>query len=679
MPPRSLLLLLAVAAPGLLLDRAARRRPGTLLETITLPLATGTAFVGVAALAVVCTTRLTAGALLAAEAALLLPVLPLARRGGPHLRPALREFRRRRGEYLVLAALLAAACAVYEQPSEWVLSDGHDAANYLVQAAYHTRQPSPFPRDAPPDVYARDLPHAEFPLNSTIGPPGPDGRRQFPFPPFFKVLLAVALEFGGMRLALRVPLFLGLLAALATHATLARLVRRREHALIGTALLLGSPLLLQFMRVTLSEVCLLFVAATALAWLHAARNRAGCVLAGLLLSLGVLVRADGVLLCAGAGAVVLTGGLVHRVPGGGRAFGLALLCGSATALAVAWSTSSRYLLAHLPRSGPWLLAASSLAGCGPVLAVWVSSRRSGSATGDRLLGFAARAAALGLAAAATQALVVWPLEWLVRRLGSAGPLPLSIHPEGQGLVILGYATTATALGGTLGAVGLFWSGARRWLPWAGTFLPGALVYLADLHHSPAPYWASRRLLATVLPLFVAGGVFLLERCAPRGMGTAGRLATATLVAANLAAHDARLVVGRGLDYLGAATSLERLAGAYGPGDVVLVDGDRPDADGLWLGLRYVHGVEALAPRLSTVSDLELDRFRERLARAGQRLHVLPATAATARLVRSFTVEAKALELRYEHRRGPGRIERHRVAVPSLRLVALAVGPDPQRQ
>lgn len=680
------LLLLAMTLPGLCLLLAARRRPPTFLLLLAIPPSLGAlAATAVGVLLVCAGKRLSLEAVLAGEALLVLPALVLARRRDhPPLRQALRtlwrEARRRRHEYLVLFLLIGVAIVAHGRPSEWVLSQGHDASNYLVQAAYQTRQASAFPGDAAPEVYAADFAHATYHLNSTVGPPGPDGGRQFPFPPFFKVLLAIAMLIGGLPWALHAPLALGVLAALCGHLALVRMARRRVHALFGTALLLGSPLMLQFMRVTVSEVCLLFVSATGLALLYAADTRTGGALAGLVLSLTLLVRVDALLLWAGVVAALAVGGLAGGLktqPAIVRAFAIAFLAGSTVAWALALHTSSHYLLAHLGRVGPWVLPTLVVAAAAYGL---VLTCRTWPAV-DRLLALRVstaphltRGVAVIVTAVAAYALVVRPLWQLALWLRMPGGPPPLLPAQGGGsaLVVLGYVTVLTTVTGLAGVAWVLWKEPARWLPWTGTFLVGALVYLDDLRHSPTPYWASRRLLCTVLPLCVAGTVFMLERWAGSATLTRRRVCTAaTLVAANLVAHNARLTLGRGIDYVGAASSLHAVAAAFRPTDVVLVDGELDDAEGLRLGLRYLHGIEALAPVLSTVDDDDLVRFWRLQVAQGRRLHVLSASAAgIERLRRLFVVERASLELRYEHWRAKGP-EAHRVAFDSLRLIGTA--------
>jgi hypothetical protein len=560
-----LLLLAAVALPGVFLRLAFRRHSPTLLLLVAIAPSVGILTVTTVGVALVCAgQRLSPVALLAGEAILLLPVLVLARRRGhPPFRQTLRivwrEARRRRYEYLVLALLVGTAVLAYQRPSEWVLSEGHDASNYLVQAAYHTRQASAFPGDAAPEVYAADFAHATYHLSSTVGPPGPDGLRQFPFPPLFKVLLAIAMLMGGLPWALHAPLVLGVLAALCGHQVLVRMVRRRVHALFGTALLLGSPLMLQFMRVTVSEVCLLFVSATGLALLYVAETRAGGALAGLVLSLGLLVRVDALLIWAGVIAALAVGGLaggLKTTPAIVRAFAIAFLAGSILAWALALHTSSHYLLGHLGRVGPWVLPTLlvTAAAYGSVLAcrTWPAVDRV-LALRVHLAPHLTRAVAAIVAAAAAYAVIrpLWTLALWYRTRGAPLPL-LSDQPGGSVFVVLGYVTVLTTVAGLAGVAWVLWKEPAGWLPWTGTFLGGALLYLDDLRHSPAPYWASRRLLCTVLPLCVAGCVFVLERWAGNGALMRRRVwAGASLVAVNLVLHNARLMLGRGIDYVGA--------------------------------------------------------------------------------------------------------------------------------
>ncbi len=55
-----------------------------------------------------------------------------------------------------------------------LLSDEMDAANYLLQAAYHTRHPTLLQER----LYGVDFPDARWRKNSTMGRDAPDGRRE---------------------------------------------------------------------------------------------------------------------------------------------------------------------------------------------------------------------------------------------------------------------------------------------------------------------------------------------------------------------------------------------------------------------------------------------------------------------------------------------------------------------
>jgi hypothetical protein len=525
-----------------------------------------------------------------------------------------------------------------------------DAANYLVQAAAEARTGSAFMDDAPSETMKAGFPRALHVLNSTSGVLTDGTRRELPFPPLFKSVLAVAILGGGIEAALYAPLVLGLVAGLVAHVALRRLARTPGHALAGTALLLLSPLALKSMRVTMAEVCLLLVAVTGLALLeNAARagGRALAVLAGLVLSLGLLTRVDGLLLYAG-GVLMIAAGAVPRRPGRrdiAPFFARALLGGSALSWLLAAHTTHAYLDAQLrghARAVGWALL---LAPVGWALAEAAALRPSLRA--QRVLAGAA-AGLFVLQAGAT--LAVRPLlAWL------HGPdaFVASLRTAGRpGLVIVAYATVLTTLLGVVGAALALAERASGFRAWAFFFLVAAVVYMDDLHHSPDPFWASRRLLASVLPLFVAGALRALEL--RPFLTPAGALRPAVVLAllGNLAVHDARLTVGRGIFYVGADRSFAELAAVFAPSDLIVVDGAHPWAAPLQLGLRYLHGLDARAPFLASLDDDDLRALHATAVHHGRRIAFVAGSPDTeARLRRLFALRVRAQALHFRHLTG----------------------------
>jgi hypothetical protein len=650
----SLLFLIAIVClPGLALLGAAARRPLGLVAWLALPPALGILLTGSVGALLASAGRLTPGTLALATAALALPLAACAVRRRPlaaHARRVRLDLQRNPLEHGALALLLLAALAGYERPSEWVMSDGMDAGNYLVQAAAEARTGSAFMDDAPSETMKARFPRAVHVLNSTSGVLADGGRRELPFPPLFKTVLAVAILVGGVETALQVPLLLGLLTCLVAHVALRRLARTPGHAVVGTALLLLSPLLLKAMRVTMAEVCLLLVAVTALALLEAAGRSGGralAVLAGLVLGLAVLTRVDGLLLYAG-GVLMIAAGAVPRRPGRrdvARFFAPALLCGSALSWLLAAHTTGAYLDAQLrghARAVGWALLLAP--------PVWALAEAAGLRPSPRAGRVLSRAAAGLFALQAAAALAVRPAlayfrgpEAFVDGLRTAG---------GPGLVIAAYATVLTTLLGVLGAVLALADRGGRFRAWALVFLVAAVVYMDDLHHSPDPFWASRRLLASVLPLLVAGALRALEL--RPFLTAAGALRPAMVLAllGNLAAHDARLTAGRGIFYVGAGRSFAELAAVFAPSDLIVVDGAHPWAAPLQLGLRYLHGLDARAPYLDSLDDDDLRALHASAVRDARRIaFVAGSSREEDRLRRLFALRERAQALRFRHLTG----------------------------
>ena len=116
--------------------------------------------------------------------------------------------------YVVLILIITASIALYQRPSEWVLSEGADGSNYIVQSAYHSHNKSIFLENSQMEAYKDFFGNAEYRWNATTGFPLIDEtRREFGLPPLWKMNLATAIMFSGIKLALYVPLFIGVLSA----------------------------------------------------------------------------------------------------------------------------------------------------------------------------------------------------------------------------------------------------------------------------------------------------------------------------------------------------------------------------------------------------------------------------------------------------------------------------------
>lgn len=646
--------------PGLLLCLAASKRRPTLLELLVLSPALGLLFTPALALALMALGVFDMRRLLALEAVLVLAVGAFVVRRGRQrldLRALRDEMGARRAEYAALVGLTLAVVAWAGAPSEWVLSESMDAANYVIQAAYQAEHESLFFADAQPDVYAGDFPTAAWRLNSTSGTPRGPGEREFPFPPFFRALLALMLAIGGLPLVLHTPLLLGLLAGLCGFLALASALRTRQAALLATALMMAAPVVVQFLRVTLAELCFLLATMLALALFGLARSsgsRCAAALAGLVLALAPLIRADGLFVWAG-GLLALAAGLLSPADdeGGrlGRAFGTTFLWGSLLSWSLAAYASAAYLDGHL-RGRLSLVSAALLAAA---LGFSLASRAGAlvvRSSWQAALRFCARALIMGVAAQAALVLLVRPLvalpralEWLLAALYSR---PSPGAPDS--FASLGYLTLPTVLLGTAGLVLVALEGQQETLLWGTLFALGAGVFLYAPHHMPGAYWVSRRSLGHLLPLLVLGSACALRRLEPwltrRGPA---RAALWLLLLGSLLAHNALINWRSGRHYAGASESLSALAGSFPAADALLIDGRAAGADALQLGLRYLHRREALAPRLDSVSDDELLAFWRKRAAAGRSVQVVSDSAdAAPRLLRLFELQSRPLALHYCH-------------------------------
>lgn len=533
-----------------------------------------------------------------------------------------------RGAAVTFALLAAGATAILAAPrrGEWMIG-GWDPGLYVCDGVRMSRTGALLP---PPDPFFSALTRDEIAIftRPTHGyveampgvPVDPATRRIAPA--FFRLtptFAAMLHQTAGLRGAVRVNHFAGLLTLVLLWAAMRRLGLGLAGALAAVALVAGHPVWAYHLSFPTTEMLHLAVLA-GLAALWPSRQRAGPTVAmAALLFLAVANRFS----------FLPMGGLLLFV----------------TALAD---------LAEADRRRVRWCRLAQLAGLigGAFLDRWTSLAallRFGPATTAMVVVFAMLAAA---AIAVDMAGPLWPAlsDTLRRACAKAAPatalvgmaVAVTVSPFLPG--DLGEAAATWARGAApfiglghvaLGLAGMIMAAARpmsapapvrTWLLWlaAGAAITLALPQVAGLWP-----WASRRLLEYVLPLMAIAGGLAIDALGRRLAGSLRKrtvLAAAVVLAALAPSVRVWLAAARATEFDGVGQVLEPIAQRLGPRDVVLADHFR------WgTPLPFLAGVSAVnGEALWSAPDRE-DRLRlalavfARLRDEGWRIRVVTST------------------------------------------------------
>lgn len=414
------------------------------------------------------------------------------------------------------------------------------------------------------------------------------------FPHLFPASMALGYGVNGLSGARQTVGAWAILGVLATYFVGARLFGRPVAA-AAAALLAVNVVLAWFARYPNAEVAmltLLWAGLLALARATTEEDRYFAVVAGLLLSMLLLLRIDTVLALGAAGAGIAAGWLTGRGPGW-RFY--AMLAAGLAVTAVYLLTVMRAYIA-LPL-------------------VWAAHLNPATVALAVLGCFALALAAWGLRAA-REPLVRWgPIAlgavlallavyaWFFRE--PAGKL--AAH-DAMALRSFGWYVTppvvALAVAGLLVRVrGTFW----RAPAWFLTVAVYAVFFFYKIRIVPEHFWAARRFLAVILPaallLAVAGVAWVVETAARRGEAApaggppaAARALLLFVLVAPIGVQfwQASAPVFAHVEYAGIIPQLERLAERFTERDLVIVESrNASDAHVLALPLNYIYARPAL--------------------------------------------------------------------------------------
>jgi hypothetical protein len=556
-----------------------------------------------------------------------------------HLRSLAKEVLDNYKTYILLFLIIAASIALYQRPSEWVLSEGADGSNYIVQGAYHTQHKSIFLENSQMEAYRDFFANAKFKWNATTGfPLRDDTRREFGLPPLWKMNLTTAILFSGLKLALYVPLFIGLFTAVGFYILLKRITKKELYALIGTFLLSFSPLFILYMRLPLSEIYALYVIIGSLLILYLAieqKNKLLGVASGIAFSCIFLIRGD---------AIALYGGLLififlcsftnseyfdkHIV----RYFGSSFLLTSILFwLVPLYYTSREYLHWHFRKINVTYLNVAMIAiAIIYIFLLYLDSKSQKIKNPFKKIYYNDipwKIAGIIISVYffillyVRQSLPPGYLKRLYQLVTYIPTLSISTNAFWTESILL-YMTPLITVLGAVGIIVIIFKRKERYFLILFVFILNVLLYIYFPFHSSILFWASRRYIYNVFPLFTVGAVASLMYFEDKIKKIDLKLTYKTIVVCALLLvlllHNSRMTFGN-FEYIGAADSLKHFANNFQKNDVIMIDGEKRFSDALQLGLKYYYNYEALSPFFNTITDEEFRNFYREMQKENKKL------------------------------------------------------------
>lgn len=522
---------------------------------------------------------------------------------------------------LVPAALVLIGAALYFPASEYVIG-GKDPGTYLNEGVQIAQRGSliaadPVVRSVP--AASRDLffPWHQNPfyfstrfMGFFIQDPAL-GTVVGQFPHLYPASIAVGYDLNGLsgaRATVGVWSLLGLVAVYLVGARLFGPVA----AATASVLLAVNVIEIWFARYPNAEVVMQALTfAALLAFAHAvdgSRLFFGS-LAGALIGLMLCLRYDAVLAIGAfaAAATVMPAGRRVGVP-----FALSL---AATSLAGLWYLAnpmmaySAYPLRFTRERGGWAIVAAGLVAV--VAFRWVTRRQRVAVWVGRVLPSATAAALTSLAVYA----------YFFRTEGGLTAMHDAMAFRTFAWYITPWALAAAVAGLALLLVTRFWQDPAFFL----TLSTFSLFFFYKTRIVPEHFWASRRFLAVILPgvLIVLAGTarVIADRivgAAPASSGlpasrraaVGALLVTGLLAPLGIAFWQASGPVRSHIEYEGLIPALERLAGAIGPRDLVIVESRDAGSDlhVLALPLAYIYAKQVLVLDSAAPAKRALENF-----------------------------------------------------------------------
>ena len=198
--------------------------------------------------------------------------------------------------YFSIGLILIIMYFMFYRPSEYILNNGMDTTNYLLQALYSLKVNNLFNIDY--------LNHSDFFINAESPTTSFESNYYFPFPPLWKCVISLFLIIGGMKTILFLNIFMAIIVSFTFLIILKKLNITEKVEVFAFYVITQSSLILIFSRnlnceLFFLEILLLF----GVVFLHIDFNcyadRRLIVLNSILISSLFLVRSDAIILYAG--------------------------------------------------------------------------------------------------------------------------------------------------------------------------------------------------------------------------------------------------------------------------------------------------------------------------------------------------------------------------------------------
>lgn len=515
--------------------------------------------------------------------------------------------------------------AYYDKPSEWIVSFGMDASNYIIQAAYQLTHSSLYFEDFQGDKYSQFFADVVYKINSTTS-----HRPTFPFPPLNKLFLTVAMLFD-----LHLAYYVHILFAGMVYWSFCILSRRFfENIFIKVltpVIAISLPMFVLYSTVPMSEMLMLATVSStlALAYIgHETKNSRVFGLAGFFFGSIFAIRMESIIYYV----PMITYGVVCYAKltekRDNNTFKYMLLMAALSSM-IFWypaiGSGEHYYSRQL---GGMFVVQNYLL---PVIMFfvlvvcycesakrfvientrWLLSREVNLYTGMCVM---------------ILMLVVTYLRYFERLFPEKVVTSImQLGKSGQTIFKVGfindfnvYASPFLLFTGILG-IGLIVA-TRQYKKYSiiAVFICASLITLVNPHHSDSHYWLVRRYLICVFPMLVFTSSSLIDYVLLRF--TNQRFVRIIVLCLWVGMSGYWIVKNNSIlhthglrHYVGMTEKFQKHSKMYDPlTSILIVDGTVRHADAYMLAMKYIFNIESLAPMLGTITNSELVSFYDNM-------------------------------------------------------------------
>lgn len=509
----------------------------------------------------------------------------------------------------------------YQRPSEWLLSTGMDASNYVIQAGYQLEHPSLYFESFQGEVYKESFADAKYNTNSTNGQ-----HPNFPFPPLNKLFLAVAMFFS-LKLTFYAHLFIAGISYLSLSISAHHLYKNLFTKIITPLIAVSCPVFIIYSTVPMSEMLMLATLSSALAVAYISCLRQAPflgIIAGILLGSIFAIRAESLIYFVPCLCICYIFYTATSKPETKKTLYFILVASALSAIFF-WFPSAgsgfNYLKNHL--KSVFFLHSYLLPGIFIFILAGCHLNSVAQPIGRLIHYFdnkvLFRCFGIGLMLLLLSIVYfrffkgLFPAE-ITEQIWNMGRYGQGVLTRGYIHYLNDYTSSLLVFSGILGVGLILYSRNNLFYPILALFMVASIITLTFPRHSNTPYWLVRRYLVCVFPLFIfSSGAFLdyLQTLFHR------KKIWKIIIICFWASASVYLAIQNNLkldtvdqrSYVGLTNKFQRHVSQFTPEkDIILVDGKTDKSDGYQLAMKYLFQIETLNPFMETISDKELLNF-----------------------------------------------------------------------